>query len=249
MNKLVLWHGWGMHPVVWDGLAAQLTSEHDITPRAQALPGYGRTSAPALYTLDALVDAMLADLPDLSTPITLCGWSLGAILAMHAARRHPHKITRLILISSTPSFVQRGDWLHGMTPQALEEFTAGLGRDPNTALKRFIALFNQYDVNGRMIGRDLARALAAVELPSAPVLAAGLSLLRDTDLRTLVPGIGQPVLLLHGANDPLMPLMAAEWLAARLPQARLEVLPDVAHVPFLSDPARCALLIANVIHA
>ena len=244
MNQLVLWHGWGMHPAAWDGLAAQLTSQHRITPQAQALPGYAGTEAPAMTTADALVDALLANL---STPITLCGWSLGAMLAMHAAQRHPDKIARLILIGATPSFVQRTDWPHGMTPAALAEFTDAVGSDPKTALKRFIALFNQNDVNGRSIGRALA--LTVAELPPAAILAAGLALLRDTDLRALVPHIGQPTLLLHGAHDPLMPLAGAEWLAAGLPQARLAVLPDAAHAPFLSDPARCAALMADFIDA
>ncbi|WP_025915891.1 alpha/beta fold hydrolase [Herminiimonas sp. CN] len=242
MNELVLWHGWGMHPAAWDGLAAHLK----IQARAPALPGYAGSAAPSLYTMDALTDALLADV---STPITLCGWSLGALLALHAAQRQPDRIARLILIGATPSFVQRPNWPHGMTPAALAEFTDALEADPKTALKRFIALFNQNDVNGRSIGRELTRALATADLPPAAVLAAGLALLRYTDLRANVPHIAQPTLLLHGAHDPLMPLAAAEWLAAALPQARLEVLPDAAHAPFLSDPARCAALIADFINA
>lgn len=242
MNQLVLWHGWGMHPAAWDGLTTQLKTQ----VQAQALPGYAGTTAPATYTLDALVDSMLADI---STPITLCGWSLGAMLALHAAQRHPDQVARLILIGATPSFVQRSDWPHGMTPQALAEFADAVEADPNTALKRFIALFNQNDVNGRSIGRALAQALGTDQLPPTAVLAAGLALLRDSDLRALAPQIAQPTLLLHGAHDPLMPLAAAEWLAAALPQARLEVLPDAAHAPFLSDPARCAALITDFIDA
>jgi pimeloyl-[acyl-carrier protein] methyl ester esterase len=259
MNQLVLWHGWGMQPAVWDGFAAQLASQYGLTPHAQALPGYAaaptssssrRGSALGVPdTLDDLVDAMLAGLPDLSTPITLCGWSFGAMLAMHAAQRCPDKVARLILIGATPSFVRRVDWPHGMTPHALAEFAEAVGCDPKTALKRFIALFNQNDVNGRRIGRDLVRALTADELPPAPILTAGLALLRDIDLRDLLPNIVQPTLLLHGAHDPLMSLAGAEWLAVTLPQARLAVLPDAAHAPFLSDAVGCAALIADFLHA
>ncbi|MEO8600625.1 MAG: alpha/beta fold hydrolase [bacterium] len=244
--ELVLWHGWGMHPAVWNGLAAQLTAQHGITPQKPALPGYAGTAAPVTTTLDTLVDTMLADI---AQPVTLCGWSLGALLALHAAQRHPDKVARLILIGATPSFVQRADWRHGMTPQALEEFTEAVDIDPKTALKRFIAHFNQNDANGRNIGRTLNQALSRDALPPTAIFATGLALLRDTDLRSLLPGIAQPTLLLHGAHDPLMPLAAAEWLAATLPQARLEVLPDAAHAAFLSDPARCAALMADFIHA
>jgi pimeloyl-[acyl-carrier protein] methyl ester esterase len=243
MSELLLWHGWGMQPAAWDSLAAQLEGRCQL--RAQALPGYAGTHAPEPYSLENLVDALLEPV---TAPVTLCGWSLGALLAMLAAERHPAKVERLILIGATPSFIQRADWPHGMTPAALAEFAFAVASDPQSALKRFIALFNQNDVNGRAIGRELTRTLSNADLPSAAVLDAGLALLRDTDLRAIAPTIRQPTLLIHGAHDPLMPLAAAEWLAATLPQARLDILPDAAHAPFLSDPARCAELIADFVH-
>ena len=242
MNPLILWHGWGLPAAVWSGFTAQL----DVPLQTPVLPGYGATPTSVPYTLDALVDALLAGQ---SAPVTLCGWSLGALLALHAAHRHPDKVARLILIGATPSFVQHADWPHGMAPQALAEFTDAVARDPAAALKRFIALFNQNDVNSRRLGRELAHALAGAPLPTAATLVAGLALLRDTDLRSQVSAIKQPTLLLHGAHDALMPLAAAQWLAAQLPQAQLAVLPDAGHAPFLSDAACCATLVTEFLHA
>ena len=242
MNPLILWHGWGMPPAAWHGFTSQLGDQAQ-TP---ALPGYAATPAPAPYTLDALVDSLLMDL---SAPLTLCGWSLGAMLALNAAHRHPDKVVRLILVGATPCFMQRTDWPHGMTPQALAEFTDSVRHDPPGALKRFMTLFNQNDVNSRRISRELAHALATVPLPCVSTLVAGLALLRDSDLRAAVPHIAQPTLLLHGAHDPLMPLAAAEWLASTLPQAQLAVLPDAGHAPILSDGARCAQIMTEFLHA
>lgn len=242
MTALLMWHGWGMHPAAWDGFTAQLA----VQPQTPPLPGYAATPAPVPYSLDALVDTLLVEQ---SAPVTLCGWSLGALLALHAAQRHPDKVARLILIGATPSFVQRPDWPHGMTPQALAEFTEAVARDPASSLKRFIALFNQNDVNSRRLGRELMQALTTAPLPSSDTLVAGLDLLRDTDLRAQAPMIRQPTLLLHGAHDPLMPLAAAQWLAATLPQAQLSVLPDAGHAPFLSDAAQCAALVKEFLHA
>lgn len=242
MTALLMWHGWGMPPAAWDGFTAQLSG----SPQTPPLPGYAATPAQVPYSLDTLVDTLLEGQ---SAPVTLCGWSLGALLALHAAQRHPDKVARLILIGATPSFVQRADWPHGMTPQALAEFTEAVARDPATSLKRFIALFNQNDVNSRRVGRELTQALTTAPLPSTATLVAGLDLLRDTDLRAQVPTIRQPTLLIHGAHDPLMPLAAAQWLAATLPQAQLAVLPDAGHAPFLSDVARCAALVTEFLHA
>lgn len=242
MNKLLLWHGWGMHPAVWNDLRAELAQRHGMDAQAQALPGYDQTEAPASYTLDALVDIMLADV---TNPVTLCGWSLGALLALHAARRQPQRVARLILISATPSFAQRTDWPHGMPPRMLDEFISAVAHDPAAAQKRFIALSNQNDAHARTISRALMQLLSAVPLPATDVLTAGLALLRDTDLRATVADITQPTLLLHGAHDPLMPAAVAQWLAHALPQAQLTLLPEAAHTPFMSDLRDCASVIAG----
>ena len=52
----------------------------------------------------------------------------------------------------------------------------------------------------------------------------------------LAPLVEAPTLLVHGANDPLMPLPAAEALAALIPDARLAIFADCAHAPFISRP-------------
>ena len=201
-----------------------------------SLPGYDDTPAPHPYTAEAVVDAMLADQ---TSPVTLCGWSLGAMLAMLAAYRHPDKVQNLVLISATPSFVQRDEWPHGITTKALSEFAAAVSLDATAAIKRFITLFNHNDAQAH----SNARELSDFNLPPQSVLDAGLTLLRDMDLRQLVPEIRQPTLLIHGARDPLMPLAAAEWLANTMPAARLDVCSHAAHAPFISDPMHCANLI------
>ncbi len=86
-------------------------------------------------------------------------------------------------------------------------------------------------------------------LPSTETLLTGLGWLRDIDLRNIVARITCPVLLIHGENDPLMPLAAAHWLAAQLPQATLDVFPGAAHAPFLNDPERFARRIGAFLHA
>ena len=68
--------------------------------------------------------------------------------------------------------------------------------------------------------------------------------LADTDLRATIGQVRQPVRLIHGAEDRLMPAAAAEWLADTLPDGRLSVFKDCGHAPLLSRPADCAALIA-----
>jgi pimeloyl-ACP methyl ester carboxylesterase len=46
-----------------------------------------------------------------------------------------------------------------------------------------------------------------------------------------------PIEMIHGAQDPIVPLaLHSEPLAARLPSARLEILPDAGHMPHHTHP-------------
>ncbi|MDP1607030.1 MAG: alpha/beta fold hydrolase [Rhodocyclaceae bacterium] len=218
MKDLLLIPGWGFDARVWQPLVRLLEKDFRIH----------------------------LDTDDLPAGAIVCGWSLGALTALQWALNQPEKIDRLVLIGATPRFVQAPDWPHGQPPALLEEFSAAVAANPRTALRRFAALLNQGDNEARRLTRELSALLDTQASPAT--LAAGLKTLRDTDLRQDVGRIRQPILLLHGAHDALMPLAAAEWLAENLPNARLEVLPMVAHAPFLAQPERCADLLTRFAH-
>ncbi len=238
MTKWVFWHGWGMAPNVWLDLIRHLrdVSPHQTVYKAMPLPGYANTELPDGDPLLLWVDRLMANILE---PVVLCGWSMGAMLALSAAYRYPNKITKLVLFGATPCFLQRRDWQAGISLQSTNEFRDGIHADPTITLRRFITLFNHQDKQSRAIGRKLT----SLEKPSIPVLDAGLDFLERADFRSFISKIQQKTLLIHGANDPLMPLDAANWLAKTLPHAHLEILTDVAHAPFLSDPRQCAQLI------
>lgn len=240
MKKLVFWHGWGMSPEVWTGLIAELRNvlPDDMVCEAVPMPGYAGTSLPQGDILSSWMDDLLENVTE---PVILCGWSMGAILALSAAYRYPEKIERLILFGATPCFAQRQDWPHGMPHESGQEFRNGVISDSQTTLRRFVSLFNRQDKNARAIVRQLSK----LDIPPVPVLLAGLDFLDTADFRSIIPQIRQKTLLVHGAHDPLMPLEAAGWLAENLPDASLTVLPDAAHAPFLSEPAQCAGLIGT----
>ena len=51
----------------------------------------------------------------------------------------------------------------------------------------------------------------------------------EADVRDVLPRIAVPTLLLHGGEDVRAPLNVAQDLHARIPGARLVVLPGVGH--------------------
>jgi pimeloyl-[acyl-carrier protein] methyl ester esterase len=245
MNTIVFWHGWGLGPQVWDKLIEQLSpslsTRYELV--VQPLPGYAPSQKPIVHSsLDELLNDLMKDL---TPPVVLCGWSLGAILALLAASHFPTQVDKLILISATPNFMKRADWSDGVAQNLIDKLGTGIRMDPIATIKRFITILNQNDINARDIAKNLSGA------SSAPVscLENGLDLLKHTDLRSIVPDIRQPALLLHGALDTLMPLSAAQWLNKHIPNSELFVLEDASHAPFLSNSEQSAKIIVDFLNA
>ena len=203
--------------------------------RVPDLPGYGAAAACAPCTLEAMADAMARAAP---RRCHVVGWSLGGEVALAWARRAPHQVGRLALIGTTPCFASRPGWPCATAPAVLREFGRLLAADRAGTVARFIAV----QARGDARARRLAHVLLQLSETSATdsVLAAGLTVLLDADLRSDLRTVRQPALVLHGARDCIVPPAAGRRLAAALPNARFSLLRACAHAPFLSQPARVA---------
>ena len=60
----------------------------------------------------------------------------------------------------------------------------------------------------------------------------------DADLRDMLPSIDVPTLLIYGDADQRSPLAIAEDLHARIPGARLVVIPGPGHMVNMEAPER-----------
>lgn len=230
--EIVLVHGWGMHGGIWGELPARLAQSFSVT--VVDLPGHGRSRTPsAMATLAGLTDALAAIVPPAAVWL---GWSLGGLVAMDAALRHPRRVTQLILIASTPRFVAAPDWPHAMTEPVFAEFAGGVMHDYRGGLERFLSLQCRGDEGGRDLLRRLRAELFAHGEPDPAALTAGLAILERTDLRPRLGEIRTPTLVVHGSHDRLALPAAGEYLAARIAGARSITVKGAGHAPFLSQP-------------
>jgi pimeloyl-[acyl-carrier protein] methyl ester esterase len=241
--NLVLLHGWGTTAQVWTDLATYLGLQFRV--HCVDLPGYRSSSAIAPYTLDAIVDLLIATCVPCAT---VCGWSLGGHLAMRWALRNPGQVERLVLIASTPRFVRGPDWQSGIEPAVFDAFSQALAHDPQEALRRFSLLQAQGDVDARTVSRRLRECVATNGESDIAALAAGLQLLKNTDLRAALPGIAQPVLILQGEHDTVVAPGAAAYMQRTIPQATLSMIAGAAHAPFITQPQEIARRIAEFCH-
>jgi pimeloyl-[acyl-carrier protein] methyl ester esterase len=241
---LLLIHGWGMHGGMWSGVAEQLSQNFSVMAVDLAGHGYSvdnrcksqdaRDKAEAsafAFGLDGIVDRLSEQFNE---PLTLCGWSLGGQIALRWAKRHPEQVQRLILVASTPCFVRKSEWPWAMDAETLAEFGAALQQNYALTLRRFLALQLRGGEHERELLATLRATLFSRGEPDLAALQGGLEILRDLDLRSILPDIRQPVLVIAGDRDMLAPPQASQYLAGHMPDARLALIRGAAHAPFLS---------------
>jgi pimeloyl-[acyl-carrier protein] methyl ester esterase len=269
---LVLLHGWGLNLRVWDGLAAALCGRFRII--AVDLPGHGRSAwLPERSSLAEQAAQVRETVAGMTDKYSLIGWSLGGQMALQlAAAAAPSGLDRLILIATTPRLIAGPDWPHGAPPERLAGQAADLRANYQRTVSDFLELQVRGSIGGAEALEQLRAALFAhgsahgsertlqpgkgerrpdsaerssVAGPNLAALVRGLELLRDTDLRPLLPALTLPTLVIAGQYDRITPPPASRALADSLPNSRYVEIRRAAHAPFLSHLPQLTRLITD----
>lgn len=239
--NLVMVHGWAMHGGVWREFAERLAERARVT--LIDLPGHGRSGNLDDFSLERVADALAEAAPERACWL---GWSLGALLAVACAERHPHRVGGLLLMAGSPRFVAEPDW-PGVAPAALERVALELETNFGFTLKRFIGLQTHGLENARQLAKRIGAALDECDPPEASALRGGLGILRRADLRGALRRAACPSLAMLGAHDRLVPKEAGAALKALVPGIETHVLATAAHLPFATHPEETADLILDFV--
>ncbi|MBY0518924.1 MAG: alpha/beta hydrolase [Sphingomonas sp.] len=204
-------------------------------------------AADALGLLDALgIDAA-----------HIVGVSMGGMIAQRVAIMAPQRVLSLTSVMSSSG----ASGLPGPAPELRRRLTARRPARPDRAA----AIAMGAEALAAIGHPDLQRETGAYEAIAARAFDRGynpmgmrrqlLAIIADRGRADALGRITAPTLVIHGAADRLVPPANSEDIARRIPGARLEVIPDMAHdlppskvdrmVALITDHARRAAPIAK----
>jgi 3-oxoadipate enol-lactonase len=175
----------------------------------------------------------LLELPVESERVSICGLSLGGATAMWVAANAPERIDRLVLACTSARFGETGAWLeraaivreHGL--EAIADDIVGRWFTP-AAPAEVVERFRQMLVD---TPRDKYAACCEA--------------LAHWDFRDRLGEIQAPTLVIAAAEDRATPPEHAELLVHGIPDAKLVVLPDAAHLANLERAEAFSSLVSE----
>jgi pimeloyl-ACP methyl ester carboxylesterase len=229
LPTIVFLHGAGFDHSAW----AQHTrwfAHHGFSVLAPDLPGHGRSPGPALTTIAAMADWTAALLDAAGTAkARLVGHSMGSLIALETAARHPAKVSALSLIGTAAAMTVGPDLL-------------------NAAEANDSAAIDMVSIWGLGFRAELGGSLApglwmhgeaqSVLRHCQPgVLFSDLSACNSyQDALAAAAQLTVPTTLILGERDMMTPAKAGEALGAAVANARVVVLPDAGHMMMAERP-------------
>ncbi len=231
------------------------TAGRDVNLLAIDRPGYGLSEPvvagewASVYSAAAdIAEVLMRRTPALTAPVGVVGWSAGGRVALALAARHPELVDRVVVVG-TPAPHEAVPWIpaeHAAGLEALEglpveQVHALLGEMLAGAVPDDPASEEALAIVGAGVADAQALASPGVKARLAGMLreafrqgAAGMA--ADIAGFSLQPWGFEPgevhakTLLLYGASDPVAGHRHASWWHARLPNARVEMVPAAGHM-------------------
>jgi 3-oxoadipate enol-lactonase len=223
---LMLSNSLGTNLHMWDAQTGPFTRHFRLVRYDRR--GHGQSSVPqGPYTMERLGRDVVCVLDGLGLErINWCGLSMGGMVGMWLGAHAADRIDKLILSNTAAHFPDKPMWegriklvrekgMAGIVDANMERwFTEDFRRRAPQAMEKMRAMF---------VATKLEGYIACGEA------------IRDMDHRPLLPKIAVPTLVIAGRHDPATPLAGCEYIAGRVPGAKLAVL-DAAHIANLEQP-------------
>ncbi|MFI5285518.1 MAG: alpha/beta fold hydrolase [Candidatus Dormibacteria bacterium] len=222
---LLLLHGWGVSSELFVPLLDALQSGRRLI--VPDLPGFGATPEPDIaWSVHEYAAWCIALLDRLGIErCDLIGHSNGGRIGIVMAATHPGRVRRMVLAGSA-----------GIRPRRT---LLGVARVRTYKLLRTLERSTLVPAAlRRAAARNADRRGSADYRAASGVMRGTLVRIVNEDLRTLLPELHLPVLLIWGEHDTEAPLEDGRLMERLIPDAGLVVFEGAGHFAYLEQPAR-----------
>ena len=229
LPAVVMLHGAGFDHSTW-ALHSRWFAHHGYSVLAPDLPGHGRSTGAPLSTIAEMAEWTAALLDAAGAPkARLIGHSMGSLIALETAARHPEKVSALDLIGTAAAMT--------VGPDLLKAAEA----NDNAAI-------DMVSIWGLGVSAELGGSLApglwmhsgaqrVLEQNRPGVLFSDLSACNAYQSALAAAAqVSVPVTVILGERDMMTPLKSGKALAAALPNARTVVLRGAGHMMMVERP-------------
>jgi len=226
---MVFLHGAGMDHSVW-ALLARAFAYHGHSVLAPDLPGHGRSGGAPLTSIAALADwtAVLIEAAGVRQA-RLVGHSMGSLIALETASRHPEKVSGLALIATAAPMRVSDDLLNAAkaNDRAAIDMIDLWGHG-------YRATLGGCQIPGLWMLGDAERLL---ERSGPGVIFADLSACNDyADALAAAAKVSAPATVVLGSRDMMTPAKSGKGIAAAIANCRLTVLDGAGHMLMSERP-------------
>jgi 3-oxoadipate enol-lactonase len=229
---LLFIHGYPLNRRMWQPQISGLANQFRVL--ALDLRGHGESQTmPSPYSMSMLANDCdeFLDRLGIQWPVVICGLSMGGYVVFEFYRQHPNRVAGMVLAATRPG----PDTPEG---QANRDKSAALARQQGvsviaeTMLPRLMSPVT-YQKRPELVSH-VKTILESISLEG--VIGDLLGMKERSDSTPTLPEIRVPTLVLHGADDQIVPLQEAEKMQEAIPNARLEVLSEAGHLLNLEQP-------------
>lgn len=203
----------------------------DFTIYALDLPGFGKSekSTKFIYSLDNYAKLVLAFLDEMNlNNVVMVGHSMGGQICLYAAKDEPGKIAKIVGLSAAGYMGKLRLWIRWASYLPFMSFYLKHYFEKKNVMEIFLeVVHNRAIVNKEMINGYLA-PLRKIDFYRSLLR---LARHREGDLLPeALQKIQQPILLLWGTDDKIVPLDTGKKFERDLPHAILKTFENTGHL-------------------
>lgn len=227
---VILMHGWGCNHSTLKSIEQQLTPGFKVYN--VDFPGFGGSNEPsAVWGVEEYTSLIedFARQEHIESPILL-GHSFGGRVGILFASRN--KVHKLILVDAA-----------GVKPRRTLRYYYKVYS--YKVMKHAVLFFLGKERGEAVLNRYRAKVGSSDYSNASPMMRAILSKVVNEDLKSVMPKIACPTLLIWGANDTATPLADAKIMEKLIPDAGLVSFDGVGHYSFLENPYQFAAVLKS----